>query len=200
MTTDHQNPHAQDSKIPHFERWNLRNLGWNLGPAPFTSATPSCYIECKPRGPVRKNTTSEAVATPTDKRGFVMPKFLGLVRLFAPAYGLRGMVGAIRKDARTASDVFLTTMLHQLRVRTHLVATLNPEGAKTMTAISQQASRRAASITGTPDPIQLHAQAQNALSMAIHYLRQPEANVAGARRKAVQALSALRGLDLSLEG
>jgi hypothetical protein len=54
--------------------------------------------------------------------------------------------------------------------------------------------------TGTPDPIQLHAQAHNALSMALHYLSQPHANVAGARIKAVQALAALRGLDLSLEG
>ena len=54
--------------------------------------------------------------------------------------------------------------------------------------------------TGTPDPIQLHAQAHNALSMALHYLSQPQANVAGARRKAVQALSALRGLEQKLEG
>lgn len=65
------------------------------------------------------------------------------------------------------------------------------------------ASRSAASaspITGTPDPIQLHADAHNALSMALHYLSQPKANLPGARRKAVQALAALRGLDLSLEG
>lgn len=54
--------------------------------------------------------------------------------------------------------------------------------------------------TGNSDSIQLHAQAHNALSMALHYLSQPNANVAGARRKAIQALSALRGLDLSLEG
>ena len=55
--------------------------------------------------------------------------------------------------------------------------------------------------TGTPDPIQLHADAHNALSMALHYLRQPAANVPGARRKAIQALAALRGLDLcTLEG
>lgn len=52
---------------------------------------------------------------------------------------------------------------------------------------------------GTSDPIQLHAQAHNAMSMALHYLSQPHANVAGARIKAVQALAALRGLDLSLE-
>ena len=37
------------------------------------------YTAAKPRGPVRKNTTSKAFATPTDKRGFVMPKFLGPV-------------------------------------------------------------------------------------------------------------------------
>mgnify|MGYP000494016758 CR=1 FL=1 len=43
-------------------------------------------------------------------------------------------------------------------------------------------------------------QAGLALSMALHYLSQPKANVPGARRKAVQALAALRGLDLSLEG
>ena len=53
---------------------------------------------------------------------------------------------------------------------------------------------------GTSDPIQLHAEAHNALNMAVFYLRQPTANVLGARRKAIQALSALRSLSLSLEG
>ena len=52
----------------------------------------------------------------------------------------------------------------------------------------------------TLDPIQLHADAHNALSMAVFYLRQPAANVPGARRKAAQALAALRGLSLSMEG
>ena len=59
------------------------------------------------------------------------------------------------------------------------------------------ASRNAAPTTpttGTPDPIQLHAAAHNALAMALHYLRQPQANVPGASRKAVQALAALRSL------
>lgn len=54
--------------------------------------------------------------------------------------------------------------------------------------------------TGTPDPIQLHADAHNALSMAVFYLRQPHANVPGARRKAIQALNALRNLSATLEG
>ncbi|WP_370679400.1 hypothetical protein [Comamonas sp. GB3 AK4-5] len=65
---------------------------------------------------------------------------------------------------------------------------------------STTAIRTASPTTGTPDPIQLHAQAHNAMAMALHYLSQPQANIAAARRKAVQALSALRGLDLSLEG
>lgn len=61
------------------------------------------------------------------------------------------------------------------------------------------ASRRAAPTppttgTRTPDPIQLHAEAHNALAMALHYLRQPASNVPGAARKAVQALAALHRL------
>lgn len=70
-----------------------------------------------------------------------------------------------------------------------------------MTAITP-ASRRAAPTptTGNPeDLIRLHADAHNALAMAVYYLRQPQANVAGARRKAVQALGALRGI-LATEG
>lgn len=54
--------------------------------------------------------------------------------------------------------------------------------------------------SGTPDPIQLHADAHNALNMAVFYLRQPQANLPGARRKAIQALSALRNLSATLEG
>lgn len=66
-----------------------------------------------------------------------------------------------------------------------------------MTTVITLASRRAAlanpprPATGTPDPIQLHADAHNALATALHHLRQPVSNVAGARRKAVQALGAL---------
>ena len=66
-----------------------------------------------------------------------------------------------------------------------------------MTPVITLASHRAAPTTpvlGTPDPIQLHMDAHNALAMALHYLRQPVANVPGAARKAVQALAALRSL------
>lgn len=70
----------------------------------------------------------------------------------------------------------------------------------TVITLASRSAASASPITGTSDPVQLHADAHNALSMALHYLSQPKANVPGARRKAVQALAALRGLDLSLEG
>lgn len=70
-----------------------------------------------------------------------------------------------------------------------------------MTPVTPLDSRRAAPTSpqgarlGAPtDPIQLYADAHNALAMALHYLRQPDANVPGAARKAVQALAALRSL------
>ena len=70
-----------------------------------------------------------------------------------------------------------------------------------MTNLITLASRSAAPTSpqgarlGAPtDPIQLYADAHNALAMALHYLRQPDANVPGAARKAVQALAALRSL------
>ncbi len=69
-----------------------------------------------------------------------------------------------------------------------------------MSMVIHLASRCAAPslpTTGTPDPIQHFADAHNALAMALHYLRQPgDANVAGATRKAVQALAALRRLNV----
>lgn len=63
-------------------------------------------------------------------------------------------------------------------------------------------ARATSPTTGTPDPIQLHATAHNALGTALHHLRQPHVDAARARRKVMQALAALRGLDvaLSLEG
>ena len=64
------------------------------------------------------------------------------------------------------------------------------------------AARTTLPTKGTPDPIQLHAAAHNALATALHHLRQPHVDAARARRKVMLALAALRGLDtaLSLEG
>lgn len=79
-----------------------------------------------------------------------------------------------------------------------------------MTTVSTEASRCAVpisrptlgttspavvrNIAETPDPIQTHARAVNSLRMALHYLNQPESNVPGAGRKAVQALAAINQL------
>lgn len=87
-----------------------------------------------------------------------------------------------------------------------------------MTAVSTEASRCAAPATRstlgtttsptrgflnfkeTPDHIQIHARAVNSLTMALHYLRQPETNVPGASRKAVQALAAINALRFAGRG
>ena len=69
-----------------------------------------------------------------------------------------------------------------------------------MTNVIPLASRSAAPTPpteGTTDPLQGFAEAHNALAMALHYLRQPSGNVPGAMRKAVQALAALRRLEVS---
>ena len=65
-----------------------------------------------------------------------------------------------------------------------------------MTNVIPLARRRAATTpptTGNPDPIQSFGDACNALSMAAHYVR--SGNNAGAQRKAIQALAALRRLE-----
>ena len=62
-------------------------------------------------------------------------------------------------------------------------------------------SSQGARLGAPTDPIQLYAEAHNALAMALHYLRQPAAlNVPGATRKVVQALAALRRLDALVQG
>jgi hypothetical protein len=48
--------------------------------------------------------------------------------------------------------------------------------------------------------IQSHQDAENSLSMALHYLRKGSGNVPGAMRKTVQALSALNTLQAAGAG
>lgn len=184
--------------------------------APIQINTGMCYIHSKPRGPgltspVLENTSKTAVATSTVKRGFVSSKFWGLVRLHQ-SFKVTGEMGLSYPNsqdrgrslsARTPARLFtcFQHLVHPMRLKTQQVGSLIQTGIQTMTAITQQASRATNAPTkGTPDPIQLHAQAHNALNMAVFYLRQPQANTAAARRKAVQALAALRGLSLALEG
>jgi hypothetical protein len=119
-------------------------------------------------------------------------------------------VGVIRKDARTASDVFLTTTLHPMRVRTLTVVLVTPDGAKTMTktlslvrpAAPATISRRAEptpSLADTTDPqaIHLHISAANALATALHMLRAPECDTAmlqAATGRAIRAATTLKRL------
>lgn len=162
----------------------------------FTLGADSCYIACKPRGPVRRNTTYKAFATPNEKRGFVMPKFFGLMPSRASSIWLRGMAGAIRKDVRTALYVFLTAMLHPLCVETKRVAPLIHKGTKTMSLVTQQASHAAASqpAMGTVATAQISTvlAAFNAANLASSYIER--GNFAAARRKLVLALASVNQL------
>lgn len=72
----------------------------------------------------------------------------------------------------------------------HPLASTQPSGA---ICLSLPAATAAVPFHSS-NPIQLYADAHNALAMALHYLRQPAANVPGAARKTVQALAALRVL------
>ena len=164
----------------------------------YANQCAACYIGGKPKGPVLQNAKLEEVATPTVKRGFVMPKFSGLVRLFASSLMVTGGMGISVRTAARLRACF-EHPVHLMRFKTQSVVRLILEGIQTMTA-STTATRASTPAQGASDPIQLHAQAHNALNMACYYLRQPQANTAAARRKAVQALAALRGLSLALEG
>ena len=150
-------------------------------------------IRLKPKGPVRKNTFGKAVAAPTDKRGFVMPRFWG--QCVCTALWFRGVVGVIRKDARTALPVFLTTALHPTRVRTRRVVLKSRKGATTMSTFPM--ASRCAAPTTTPitseDQAFVLLQAASDATMAKLYLSR--GNIPAARRKAVQLLKALQGLS-----
>ena len=173
-------------------------------------ATPSSWgrgtIHTRPKGPVRSNTFSEAVAIPTEKRDFVSSKFLGLVRLHWPRMVLGGMGLPARMAARLRTC--LKHPAHPTRVQTQTVALVPPEGAKTMTA-SPVASRSAApTITPTTGNTHTHLdstsedarafallQASSDATMAKLYLAR--GNVPAARRKAVQLLKALQLLEVT---
>lgn len=170
----------------------------------FTAGAGRGTIRLKPKGPVRKNTFSEAVAAPTEKRGFVTPNFWGLCACTALRFW--SVVGVIRKDARTASDVFLTTTLHPMRVRTQTVALVTPEGAKTMTATNVASASARTPITlpttgntthfdGTSEQ-QAFALLQAASDATMAKLYLSRGNIPAARRKAVQLLKALQALEV----
>lgn len=166
---------------------------------PFTSALASCYISRKPRGPVLENTISVAVATSTDKRGFVSSKFWGLVRMYAsPLMVLGGMGLPVRMAARLRTC--FQHPVHPLCLKTQKVGSLIPVGTQTMTAITQQASRAATSspTTGTIPAAHITdvLAAFNAANMAASYIER--GSFAAARRKLTQALASIN--QIKLEG
>ncbi len=157
----------------------------------------------KPKGPVRRNTQSVEVTTPTVKRGFVMPEFLGhghhdrtrMVYGHGVGYQQCCPHGYGRVSNRHA---------HPLRVETQPVV-LYPVGAKTMQQVNLLArntapTKAAPAIIPTTDSAsetQAFAllEATSSASLAAFYLRRGD--VKAARRKAVQLLKSLQVLEVA---
>lgn len=147
-------------------------------------------------GLVLQNTFDSAVATPTVKRGFVMPKFWGLVRLRHP-HLVSGGMGVSAKTAARLNPCF-EHPAHLLRFKTQTVALESHSGAKTMTHVPQGRTTPTQATSATPTQAhQLFADACNCAAMARWYTQR--GNIAAAARKARQHLAALRALA-KLEG
>ena len=153
-------------------------------------------IAPKPKGPVCEDTFSEAVAAPTEKRGFVSSEFsrcrhsgIGMVS--------GGMGLPVRMAARLRTC--LQHPAHPLRVKTQTVALVTPEGAKTMTATPVASAAARTPIQTAPSTSEAQAvallQATSDATMAKLYLA--KGNIPAARRKAVQLLKALQSLEVA---
>ena len=153
------------------------------------TANCSGTIALKAKAPVLQTPKPVAVAAPTEKRGFITPKFRGLVRLHLPIM----VSGGLGKRATCAArlQACLKHPAHLLRVQTQMVALDTPVGAKTMTAVTT-ASRCAAPALPHLDPIALHGEAVNAAAMARWYAARHD--YAAAFRRSAQATGALRKL------
>ena len=86
------------------------------------------YTTAKPRGPVLVTPHSEAVQTPTDKRGFVMPK----LREAAPICSIPMVsgVGSAYPQGQRQGFGLVTTPHAHLRPSQATVALVTPKGAK----------------------------------------------------------------------
>ena len=144
---------------------------------------------------VLENTKPVEVAAPTFKRGFVLPKFWGLVRLHWP-HMVSGGMGVSAKTAARLQACFQHPA-HLLRLKTQTVAFFgSPVGIQTMHPATQGRTTPTPATSAT-HPNQLFADAVNAASMANWYTRR--GNIAAAARKARQHLAALNQLA-KLEG
>ena len=164
---------------------------WCASPSRWLRGT----IHTKPKGPALKNVFGKAVAAPTDKRGFVIPKFWGLVRLHL-SQAVYGRGGGYPQGRPHGFTRVLNRHAHPLRVRTQRVVLKSRKGATTMSA-SPMASRSAAPTTPTTSEQQAFAllQATSDATMAALYVR--KGNIPAARRKAVQLLKALQVMEVA---
>ena len=156
------------------------------------SAPALVYTAAKPRGPVLVTPHSEAVQTPTDKRGFVMPK----LRDAAPICSLpmvSGVGSAYPQGQRQGFGLVTTPHAHHFRPSQARGGSLvTPEGAKTMTHVTQ--GTKPTHHHTTEERRALAAlEAANCAALARWY--SARGNVKAARRKAVQLLAALAVLE-----
>lgn len=97
-------------------------------------------------------------------------------------------------------------------MKTNVTPIRGADAAPTILDLRAEAKRQAiahlarvgsmASASAQPEQtaVAAHQAAENALSMALHYLRTGAGNIPGAARKAVQALAALNTLQASAAG
>ena len=155
------------------------------------SAPALVYTAAKPRGPVLVTPHSEAVQTPTDKRGFVMPK----LRDAAPICSLpmvSGVGSAYPQGQRQGFGLVTTPHAHHFRPSQARGGSLvTPEGAKTMT--KPQGTTPTHHHTTEERRAFAALEAANCAALARWY--SARGNVKAARRKAVQLLAALAVLE-----
>ncbi len=154
-------------------------------------------IRAKAKAPVLVTPKSEAVAAPTDERGFFTPEFLPM-----PEIRLRTVLGAgsaYPQGRRQGFGLVTTPRAHQFRPSQALDGFLvTPEGAKTMTATPvASASARTPTTNAPTEEERAYAllQALSSASLARLYLHKN--NVPAARRQAVLLLKTLQTLEVA---
>lgn len=156
-------------------------------------------ISTKAKAPARRNVLGIAVATPTDKRGFVMSEFSGHgVGRTRMVYG-HG-VGYPQGRPHGYSHVS-NRHAHPLRVETQPVVLKSRIGAPTMQVnpLGHLApTPKAAPAIPSTTEAQALLEATTSASLAGFYLR--KGSIAQAKRKAVQLLKALHTLQASHKG
>ena len=177
---------------------NMSNFDEQVAKNRFTPAPASCYIGSV--APVKRERDWRPAESPRRKPWSLFAESAAFLSAL-PVYGGSDGGPCARRFSQEVPGT-PTCPSCRLPLAWEVVVLANRTILEAIMATSFNAltSEPVSPATGAPDPIQLHADAHNALSMAVFYLRQPQVNTAAARRKAIQALTALRGLSLALEG